>query len=182
MIKYICDLCKMEIEGKEIKMTCDCKKIMPRIGGGISEFILHMHEECAKQLIGKDAIKERLEKCEEAKRQAEERREEREAKMKAANLMPRYTDLNAMLDDLKIRLDFLRSEYGEFDAYYCGFEEAVERIEDVPTVDAVVVRCKGCKHGKPCKTSYGSDGIYCKLLSAVMLPSDFCSYGERKDG
>lgn len=54
--------------------------------------------------------------------------------------MPRYTDLNAILGDLHERLDFLLSEYGEFDAYYCGFEEAVERIEDVSTVDAEPVR------------------------------------------
>ena len=76
MIKYICDFCKKEIKGKEIQMICNCPKIMPRIGSGMQDFALHMHEECAKQLIGEDAINERNEKCEKAKREAEERLKE----------------------------------------------------------------------------------------------------------
>lgn len=82
MIKYICDFCKKEIDGKETKMMCDCTKIMPRIGTCRSEFALHFHEDCVRSLIGECAIMERNEKCEKEKMAAEERRKEREAKMK----------------------------------------------------------------------------------------------------
>lgn len=60
----------------------------------------------------------------------------------------RLIDADAILGDLHERLDFLLSEYGEFDAYYCGFEEAVERIENVPTVDAEPVRHGEWKRGE----------------------------------
>ena len=49
-------------------------------------------------------------------------------------------------------------------------------VEQMPTVDAVeVVRCKDCKHNK--------DG-FCVGYHAQhdIMPDDFCSYGERKEG
>lgn len=85
MIKYICDFCKKEIDCKEIIMKCECKKIMPRIGSGMPDFYLHFHEKCATNLIGEDTISERNEKCKEAERKLEERRKEREAKMKGGD-------------------------------------------------------------------------------------------------
>ena len=65
-------------------------------------------------------------------------------------------------------------------------ESFLHRIEDAPTVDAVVVtRCKDCKHKgwvqEPCN---GKSVDYCKVWDCTLrnLESTFCSYGERKDG
>ena len=61
-----------------------------------------------------------------------------------------------------------------------------KKVEDAPTVDAVVVtRCKDCKHKgwvqEPC---HGKSVDYCKVWDCTLrnLESTFCSYGERKDG
>lgn len=60
-----------------------------------------------------------------------------------------------------------------------------KKVEDAPTVDAVVVtRCKECKHKgwvqEPC---HGKSVDYCKVWDCTLrdLESTFCSYGERKD-
>lgn len=59
-----------------------------------------------------------------------------------------------------------------------------KRVEDAPTVDAVVVtRCKDCKHKgwvqEPC---HGKSVDYCKVWDCTLrnLETTFCSYGERK--
>lgn len=61
-----------------------------------------------------------------------------------------------------------------------------KKVEDAPTVDAVVVvRCKDCKHKgwvqEPC---HGKSVDYCKIWDCTLrnLEATFCSYGERKDG
>lgn len=55
-------------------------------------------------------------------------------------------------------------------------------FEDAPTIDAVpVVRCKDCDH----KHAVSCEGIVLCTYRGKMIqmkPSDFCSYGERKDG
>lgn len=68
----------------------------------------------------------------------------------------------------------------------CGTGDAIDIIEDAPTVDAVVVtRCKDCKHRGgvqvPCN---GINIDYCKVWDCTLqnLETTFCSYGERKDG
>lgn len=62
-----------------------------------------------------------------------------------------------------------------------------KKVEDAPTVDAVVVtRCKDCKHLRV----WNRKDIYafCPKTNIVFLPFDkdtrtfFCSLGERKDG
>ena len=62
-------------------------------------------------------------------------------------------------------------------------------IESAPTVDAVeVVRCRECKHWKPSGSKAGnsfSDMEYiggCEFTNYYRTESDFCSYGERKEG
>ena len=62
-------------------------------------------------------------------------------------------------------------------------------IEAAPTVDVVeVVRCRECKHWNPSGSKAGnsfSDMEYiggCKFTNYCRRESDFCSYGERKDG
>jgi hypothetical protein len=52
-------------------------------------------------------------------------------------------------------------------------------LDEQPTIDAVpVVRCKDCIHYEPCEG--GKD--FCCFHAIGIVPDDFCSYGERKDG
>ena len=62
-------------------------------------------------------------------------------------------------------------------------------LREAPTVDAVeVVRCRECMHWKPTGSKAGnsfSDMEYiggCEFTNYCRRESDFCSYGERKDG
>lgn len=62
-------------------------------------------------------------------------------------------------------------------------------IEEAPTIEAEpVVRCKECKHWKPSGSKAGnsfSDMEYiggCGFTNYCRRESDFCSYGERKEG
>lgn len=72
-----------------------------------------------------------------------------------------------------------------------GFLPGIVRraIERAPAVDAVeVVRCRECKHWKPTGSKGGnsfSDMEYiggCEFTKYCRRESDFCSYGERKEG
>ena len=67
--------------------------------------------------------------------------------------------------------------------------DVVFDVEEMPTVDAVeVVRCRKCKHWKPSGSKAGnsfSDMEYiggCEFTNYYRTESDFCSYGERKEG
>ena len=56
----------------------------------------------------------------------------------------------------------------------------IEAVEDSITIDAVpVVRCKDCKHYHDFETHYDCNHT-CGM--DYVRPTDFCSYGERKDG
>ena len=62
-------------------------------------------------------------------------------------------------------------------------------IRKQKTIDAVpVVRCRECKHWKPSGSKAGnsfSDMEYiggCEFTNYCRRESDFCSYGERKEG
>ena len=62
-------------------------------------------------------------------------------------------------------------------------------IDSQPTVDAVpVVRCRECKHWQQSGSKAGksfSDMEYiggCEFSKYCRRESDFCSYGERKEG
>ena len=72
-------------------------------------------------------------------------------------------------------------EYSECDIGYM--------IRKRPTIDAVpVVRCRECVHWKPIGSKAGnsfSDMEYiggCEFTNYCRRESDFCSYGERKEG
>ena len=60
--------------------------------------------------------------------------------------------------------------------------DAGKTIRNAPTIDAVpVVRCKDCDH----KHAVSCEGIVLCTYRGKMIqmkPSDFCSYGERKEG
>lgn len=68
-------------------------------------------------------------------------------------------------------------------------EDVIMMIKTAPTVDAVpVVRCRECKRWKPSGSKAGnsfSDMEYiggCEFTKYCRRESDFCSYGERKEG
>ena len=94
----------------------------------------------------------------------------------------RLIDANAFLKDiLTAGIGKTIIEYSESDIGYM--------IRKRPTVDAVeVVRCRECKHWKPSGSKAGnsfSDMEYiggCEFTNYYRTESDFCSYGERKEG
>ena len=57
-------------------------------------------------------------------------------------------------------------------------------IEDAQTVDAVpVVRCKDCVNGTVFVNKQGAEYVDCVLDDySVRKPTDYCSYGKRKEG
>ena len=60
------------------------------------------------------------------------------------------------------------TEYGNGRTVYIGVEEAVRRIEQLPSAQPEIIRCKDCAH-------YGND---CVLL----FPADgYCYDGKRRD-
>ena len=87
----------------------------------------------------------------------------------------RLIDANALIKEA-----YADGAYGYVDA---------KQIADAPTIDAVpVVRCRDCKHWKPTGSKAGnsfSDMEYiggCEFTNYCRSESDFCSYGERKEG
>ena len=86
--------------------------------------------------------------------------------------------------------------FGKMDADLCATcgehhtaEDVIMMIKTAPTVDAVpVVRCRDCQHWKPTGSKAGnsfSDMEYiggCEFTKYCRRESDFCSYGERKEG
>ena len=82
--------------------------------------------------------------------------------------------------------DALMHEANSDGAY--GYVDA-KQISEAPTIAAVeVVRCRDCEHWKPSGSKAGntfSDMEYigsCEFTKYCRRESDFCSYGERKEG
>ncbi|MDY5797481.1 MAG: hypothetical protein SPJ86_01395 [Eubacteriales bacterium] len=96
--------------------------------------------------------------------------------------MTRLIDADAFLKDiLTAGIGKTIIEYSESDIGYM--------IRKRPTIDAVpVVRCRECKHWKQFGSKAGnsfSDMEYiggCEFTKYCRRESDFCSYGERKEG
>ena len=76
----------------------------------------------------------------------------------------------------------------EFSDSYCEFgfsrEKIKELLRDIPTVDAVpVVWCKDCVNGTVFVNKQGAEYVDCVLDDySVRKPTDYCSYGKRKEG
>ena len=88
--------------------------------------------------------------------------------------MPRLIDADALLEKMKRTSRYFQIKFD---------------IEEAPTIEAEpVVRCKECKHWKPSGSKAGnsfSDMEYiggCEFTNYCRRESDFCSYGERKEG
>ena len=93
--------------------------------------------------------------------------------------MTEYINREAVKAHLNRRLEDLRAEYGDYDHYTDGYEEAVCAVEDFPATDvAEVVRCSDCayfglnnKNVPYCFNRFGLDDPE---------PNGFCSYGESR--
>lgn len=91
----------------------------------------------------------------------------------------RLTDADNVEKEMCGRLKELRMEYGEYDHYTNGFEDAIGYVELSPTIDAVpVVRCKDCKMGEPSNVWGG--WWFCISNNIHHGGDNFCSYGERR--
>ena len=98
----------------------------------------------------------------------------------------RLIDVNALKKVLLPITYALEHEYGNLGGAVSG---VIKHIDSAPTIDAVpVVRCLECKHWEPSGSKAGnsfSDMEYiggCEFTNYYRRESDFCSYGERKEG
>ena len=72
--------------------------------------------------------------------------------------------------------------YGTDREKFDAWQEIIDALNGIPTVDAVVVtRCKDCEHFV--NATVNANGfLVCDISDMEIAPDDFCSYGERKDG
>lgn len=98
--------------------------------------------------------------------------------------MSRYIDIDKAIPiAIQAVVDVVGHGISQVDAVHIA-----DKFEEAPTIDAVeVVRCKDCKQ---CESYYPSkkEGeepyplLYeCKRERKCVFPTDFCSYGERKE-
>ena len=85
------------------------------------------------------------------------------------------------LIDADVAIESL-TEYGNGRAVYIGVEEAVRRIEQLPSAQPDIIRCKDCKwYGRADKRRFyrGMDCLQ-KRIDTIVPDRDFCSRAERK--
>lgn len=76
-----------------------------------------------------------------------------------------------------------RGEHG-YNANIRKWAVLVGDIDDAPTIDAVpVIRCQNCKRcdGFSLADIQPNEIGICKINMMEVKPTDFCSYGERKE-
>ena len=86
----------------------------------------------------------------------------------------RLIDADAAIESL--------TEYGNGRTVYIGVEEAVRRIEQLPSAQPDIIRCKDCKwYGRADKRRFyrGMDCLQ-KRIDTIVPDRDFCSRAERK--
>ena len=100
----------------------------------------------------------------------------------------RPIDADALMNVIRQHEYRLATKQGSIDygMFTLGIQQAVDEQQ---TIDAVpVVRCRECNHWKPSGSKAGnsfSDMEYiggCEFTNYYRTESDFCSYGERKEG
>jgi hypothetical protein len=67
------------------------------------------------------------------------------------------------------------SEYGHGRAVYIAVEEAVRRIEQLPSTQPEIIRCRECKFAS------GDSRICMKFDHSPIGELDFCSFAERRE-
>lgn len=98
--------------------------------------------------------------------------------------MGEYIEREALLKDISESVVFtVRGDSPSLEIR--GANKVIDRIKSAPTADVVeAVRCKDCKHyiwGRCDEISYIMDGYYQGTFE-IKKPTDFCSYGVRKEG
>ena len=103
--------------------------------------------------------------------------------------MARLIDADKRIAEIKKLYCDGCDNYGGAKCRACWVDDAMFLIDDATTVDAVeVVRCLDCKHWKPSGSKAGNsfaDMEYiggCEFSKYFRRESDFCSYGDRKEG
>lgn len=98
----------------------------------------------------------------------------------------RLIDADALQNILLPITTALEHEYGNLGGAVSG---CMKHIDNAPAVDAVpVVRYRECVHWKPTGSKAGYSFSYmeyiggCEFTKYCRRESDFCSYGERKEG
>ena len=107
------------------------------------------------------------------------------------NVREKVSNGKRLIDANKLLKNGIRVSYG-FDnggVLLIPIGDVIRSIKKAPIIDAVeVVRCRKCKHWKPSGSKAGnsfSDMEYiggCEFTNYYRRESDFCSYGERKEG
>ena len=106
----------------------------------------------------------------------------------------KYIDVDVFIKSFREALPGLKAQVDpdltpKAYAYLRGGEAIIEDLTKFPAADVVeVVRCRECVHWKPIGSKAGnsfSDMEYiggCEFTKYCRRESDFCSYGERKEG
>ena len=104
--------------------------------------------------------------------------------------MARYIDAEKFLKSMIAKFKCVPlvgvSKYIQGEECFKG-EPLDSLINEAPTADVVeVVRCEKCKYCDHCYPAKAIDeepveGWYCNLNSKYVLPTHFCSYGERRE-
>ena len=91
--------------------------------------------------------------------------------------MARYIDADKFAEDVCV--------FNAIDEHSAN--AVISLLHRQPTADIVeVVRCEKCKYCDHCYPAKAIDkepveGWYCNLNSKYVLPTHFCSYGERRE-
>ena len=113
---------------------------------------------------------------------------------KGGKAVSKYIDVDVFIKSFREALPGLKAQVDpdltpKAYAYLRGGEAIIEDLTKFPAADVVeVVRCRECVHWKPTGSKAGnsfSDMEYiggCEFTKYCRRESDFCSYGERKEG
>ena len=89
----------------------------------------------------------------------------------------RLIDANALEEVLHERYMEMRKECSAYDHYVCGFSDAIDYVEDAPTIDAVeVVRCRECKYSV---CIFKAQFVGCDMWKQSTPKDGFCHMGEK---
>lgn len=97
--------------------------------------------------------------------------------------MARLIDANALSKKWQDMLDIKTGEKEEI-AVYKIFEILIKRLSQEPTIDPV--HASGACYCRECRfADIGGNGVeswrYCKVKYRNIYPTDFCSYGQRRE-
>ena len=73
------------------------------------------------------------------------------------------------------------TEYGSGDSVYMSVGELKRRIEQLPSAQPEIIRCRDCKHwDKTWTNNWSPDYHYCPVMDEVRKGDRYCRYKERR--